>query len=68
MRFGIHDGPDLVVKMTQKKSLVPSQLCIRSKLGPSANINNALAKAITMVSIDDICGWFAHCGYVFSFE
>jgi transposase len=31
-------------------------------------LNNALAKAIKMVSIDDICGWFAHCGYVFSLE
>ena len=31
-------------------------------------LNNALAKAIKMISIDDICGWFAHCGYVFSFE
>lgn len=31
-------------------------------------LNNALAKAMKMVSIDDICGWFAHCGYVFSFE
>jgi transposase len=31
-------------------------------------LNNALAKAIKMVSIEDICGWFAHCGYVFSLE
>ena len=31
-------------------------------------LNNALAKAMKMVSIDDICGWFAHCGYVFSFN
>jgi transposase len=30
-------------------------------------LNNALAKAIKMISVDDICGWFAHCGYVFSF-
>jgi transposase len=29
-------------------------------------LNKALAKALKMVSIDDICGWFAHCGYVFS--
>jgi transposase len=28
---------------------------------------NALAKAIEKVTIDDICGWFAHCGYTFSF-
>jgi transposase len=31
-------------------------------------LNNALAKAIKMISIDDICGWFAHCGYLFSFK
>lgn len=31
-------------------------------------LNNALAKAIKMVSTDDICGWFAHCGYVFSLK
>jgi transposase len=31
-------------------------------------LNNALAKAMKLVSIDDICGWFAHCGYVFSLE
>jgi transposase len=30
-------------------------------------LDNALAKAIKMISVDDICGWFAHCGYVFSF-
>lgn len=29
-------------------------------------LGNALAKAAQMVSLDDICGWFAHCGYVFS--
>jgi hypothetical protein len=28
---------------------------------------NALAKAIKMISVDDICGRLAHCGYVFSF-
>jgi transposase len=26
----------------------------------------ALAKAIEKITIDDICGWFAHCGYTFS--
>lgn len=26
----------------------------------------ALARAIEKISIDDICGWFADCGYVFS--
>lgn len=29
-------------------------------------LQNALAKAIKMVAVDDICGWFADCGYVFS--
>jgi DDE superfamily endonuclease len=24
-------------------------------------LNNALAKAIKMISVDDICGWFANC-------
>ena len=28
---------------------------------------NALAKALEKVTVDDICGWFAHCGYTFSF-
>jgi transposase len=27
---------------------------------------NALRKAIEKVTIQDICGWFAHCGYTFS--
>jgi transposase len=27
---------------------------------------NALAKAIEQISIDDVCGWFAHCGYTFT--
>lgn len=27
----------------------------------------ALAKVIQKVTIDDICGWFADCGYIFSF-
>jgi hypothetical protein len=26
----------------------------------------ALAKIIEKVAVDDICGWFAHCGYTFS--
>ena len=29
-------------------------------------LGRALAKAMKMVSIDDICGWFAHCGYTYS--
>lgn len=28
---------------------------------------NALAKAIKKITVDDICGWFADCGYSFSF-
>lgn len=31
-------------------------------------LNQALAKAMKMVSINDICGWFAHCGYIYSRE
>lgn len=27
---------------------------------------NALAKAIKKIAVDDICGWFADCGYIFS--
>jgi len=27
---------------------------------------NALAKAIALVTVDDIRGWFEHCGYVYS--
>jgi len=27
---------------------------------------NALARAIEKVTVDDICGWYAHCGYTFS--
>jgi transposase len=27
---------------------------------------NALARAIEKVSVDDVCGWFAHCGHNFS--
>jgi hypothetical protein len=30
-------------------------------------LNNALVKAVKMISVDNICGWFAHCGYAFSF-
>ena len=29
---------------------------------------NALAKAIALVTENDILGWFKHCGYVFSFK
>ena len=27
---------------------------------------NALARALEKITIDDVCGWFAHCGYTFS--
>lgn len=27
---------------------------------------NALAKAVEKIAVDDICGWFADCGYIFS--
>jgi len=29
-------------------------------------LTNALAKALALVTADDIRGWFEHCGYVFS--
>lgn len=31
-------------------------------------LSNALAKAMTLVSIDDIRGWFEHCGYITSLK
>jgi transposase len=31
-------------------------------------LTNALAKAIALVTEDDIRGWFEHCGYVFSLK
>jgi transposase len=31
-------------------------------------LTNALAKALALVTEEDIRGWFAHCGYVFSFN
>jgi transposase len=39
------------------------------KARTTSRLNNALVKAIKMISVDDICGWFAirHCGYAFSF-
>jgi len=37
---------------------------IRSaKARTERKLRNAFKKAIEQVSIDDICGWFAHCGY-----
>ena len=29
---------------------------------------NALRKALEKIAVDDICGWFAHCGYTFSLD
>jgi transposase len=34
-----------------------------SKARTVRKLQNALKKAIEQVSLDDICGWFAHCGY-----
>jgi len=31
-------------------------------------LSNALAKAIALVTEDDIRGWFEHCGYIFSLK
>jgi transposase len=31
-------------------------------------LSNALARAIALVTEDDICGWFEHCGYIFSLK
>jgi transposase len=31
-------------------------------------LQNALAKAIKQADIEDICGWFAHSGYIYSFK
>jgi transposase len=31
-------------------------------------LTNALAKALAWITKDDICGWFEHCGYVFSLK
>jgi transposase len=39
-----------------------------AKARTKRKLENALAKAIKQVSIDDICGWFAHSGYIYSFK
>jgi transposase len=31
-------------------------------------LTNALAKALAVVTVNDIRGWFEHCGYVFSLK
>jgi transposase len=38
--------------------------CLRSaKARTLHKLYNAMKKAIDQVSLDDIFGWFAHCGY-----
>lgn len=39
----------------------------RAKARTARKLIRALAKAIKKVTIDDICGWFGHSGYTFSF-
>jgi transposase len=39
-----------------------------AKARTKRKLSNALARVIKRVSVDDICGWFADCGYIFSFE
>ena len=39
----------------------------KAKARTQRKLLRALAKAIERVTVDDICGWFAHCGYTFSF-
>ena len=34
-----------------------------SKARTVRKLRNALKKALEKISVDDICGWFAHCGY-----
>jgi transposase len=37
-----------------------------AKARTKRKLRNALKKAIEKVTVQDICGWFAHCGYTFS--
>lgn len=37
-----------------------------TKARTSRKLFNALAKAIKKITTDDVCGWFADCGYIFS--
>src|SRR5262249_29571576 len=39
----------------------------RAKARTARKLIKALAKAIEKVTIDDLCGWFGHSGYTFSF-
>ena len=36
------------------------------KARTTRKLYKALAKAIAKITVDDICGWFAHCGYTYS--
>lgn len=59
-------SPDLnpIEECISKIKTIVRSLKARTK----RNLNNALAEAMKLISVDDICGWFAHCGYVFSFK
>jgi hypothetical protein len=51
-------------------SLLPGDEECISKIKEARTLRkllNALARAIDKVIVDDICGWFAHCSYIFSF-
>jgi hypothetical protein len=37
-----------------------------AKARTKRKLRNALRKAIEKVTVQDICGWFAHCGHTFS--
>jgi hypothetical protein len=39
----------------------------KAKARTPRKLLKALAEASEKVTIDDICGWFAHCGYTSSF-
>lgn len=61
---------------TYSPDLNPIEECISkikqslrsAKARTKRQLLNALAKAIKSVTIENICGWFAHCGYIFSLE
>lgn len=44
------------------------ELLRAAKARTKRKLLNALRKAIEKVSIEDVCGWFAHCGYTFSLD
>jgi transposase len=66
--FGVHETFVHKLLPLMKNAFSKIKTTSRSlKARTKRKLNNALAKAIKMISVDDICGWFAHCGYVFSF-